>query len=555
MVVGQRLISRQDTAKSLQMFGALCDILQISQESAELANVLERSLEFLVSLPWLALEAQGAVFLVDSGQDVLVMTAQVGMSDAVQTMCHNVAFGHCLCGQAAASRQVLFADQVDERHVREYPGMGPHGHYCIPLHADGVLHGMLTLYVNEGHVRQQAEEDFLVAVADIMGGVIQRRQTEEALRKSEERFQLAIRGTSAGIWDWDLATNTVYFSPRWKSILGYTEDEIAHDFCEWESRLHPVDRQRALDTVQDYLSGKTRNYELEHRLRHKDGSYRWILARGAVVRDDDGVPFRMVGSHLDITERKQLESDVRHHEVELLAARTIQQRLWPQQAPRLPGFDIAGAVFPATFAGGDHFDFFKLPDGSLALVVADVSGHGVGASLIMASAQAYLRALLDSNVSLDAILSRLNTAMLRDTDKLVTLIGGGLDPQTRVFTPINAGHPPGHVFDASGEIKHRFESKALPLGVVSDETFAFGEPILLEPGDLLLMNTDGALDAMSPAGEMFRSERLFDVVRENRDLPAADMIREIHEAIEDYRGSCSVRDDVTVLIVKVAPEC
>ncbi len=138
----------------------------------------------------------------------------------------------------------------------------------------------------------------------------ERRNVEDALRESEERFLLAVRGTDAGIWDWDLRTNTVYFSPRWKSMIGYAEDEIADDFSEWERRVHPDDRERATATINEYLEGRSPQYEFEHRLRHKDGSYRWILARGVAVHDETGHPYRMAGSHLDMSALKQAQAEL-----------------------------------------------------------------------------------------------------------------------------------------------------------------------------------------------------------------------------------------------------
>jgi PAS domain S-box-containing protein len=140
------------------------------------------------------------------------------------------------------------------------------------------------------------------------------QQSRQDVQKSEERFSLAAQGANDGLWDWDLRTDVVYFSPRWKSMLGYEDDEIPHHFNEWLKRVHPEDRERAQETIQDYLNGLTASYRLEHRLQHKDGSYRWIVARGALLRDKDGMPYRMAGSHTDITERKLAEERLREKE-------------------------------------------------------------------------------------------------------------------------------------------------------------------------------------------------------------------------------------------------
>ena len=130
----------------------------------------------------------------------------------------------------------------------------------------------------------------------------------------EQDFSLAVFGAYDGLWDWDIRTNTVAFSTRWKAMLGYQEDEIGNDFEEWQSRIHPDDREQALDTLAAYLEGEAPFYELEHRLRHRDGSYRWVLARGMALRDEQGEPYRMAGSHTDVTKRKEAEEQLRESE-------------------------------------------------------------------------------------------------------------------------------------------------------------------------------------------------------------------------------------------------
>lgn len=133
------------------------------------------------------------------------------------------------------------------------------------------------------------------------------RRADEALK----RFQLAMKGTSDGLWDWNLVTNEVYFSPRWKSMLGYADDEIPKTFEQWEQRIHPDDVDRVKSCQDDYLAGRTEKLEVEFRIYHRDEGYIPVLARAYAVRDDDRRPRRLVGTLIDMRGMKEMEEAVR----------------------------------------------------------------------------------------------------------------------------------------------------------------------------------------------------------------------------------------------------
>ncbi len=140
--------------------------------------------------------------------------------------------------------------------------------------------------------------------------IAERSLMEEALRKSEERYALAAQGANDGIWDWDFETGEVYLSPRWKEMLGYEEGEFLDSAIEWRRSIHPDDYDRVIATGRAFLKGKILAYQLEYRLRHKDGSYRWVHARAVCLRNAAGRAYRMAGSHTDITERKAAEEKI-----------------------------------------------------------------------------------------------------------------------------------------------------------------------------------------------------------------------------------------------------
>ena len=145
--------------------------------------------------------------------------------------------------------------------------------------------------------------DFAVALARI-GTQLSHKRAQEALRESEERYALAARGANDGLWDWNLQTNAIYFSPRWKNMLGYQENEIKDNPEEWFDRIHEADRDRVKEEIASHQKGSVPQFESEHRVLHKDGTFRWMLSRGLAVHSESGKTLRMAGWQTDITEGK-----------------------------------------------------------------------------------------------------------------------------------------------------------------------------------------------------------------------------------------------------------
>jgi PAS domain S-box-containing protein len=179
--------------------------------------------------------------------------------------------------------------------------------FGVPIHANSEVLAVLLFCKRDRSIMEPRIVELVNAVATQLGSHIQRKQAEEELRKSEERWQLVLKANQDGIWDLNLQTNEAFRSARWQEIIGYSDSEIDSSNTAWIDRIHPDDRSRVQAAIQDYLDRQTPNYAAEYRLQCKDGSYKWVLARAQAVWDKAGNPLRMVGSMTDISDRKEAE--------------------------------------------------------------------------------------------------------------------------------------------------------------------------------------------------------------------------------------------------------
>jgi diguanylate cyclase (GGDEF)-like protein/PAS domain S-box-containing protein len=233
----------------------------------------------------------------------------------------------------------------------------------------------------DGHPRQYliVAQKYHHSQAAVFVGldITERKRVEEALRESQERYALAVRGANDGLWDWNLRTATVYFSPRWKSMLGYGDRDIGNSPDEWLKRVHPEELDWLKAQIEAHIAGRSPNFEVEHRMLHRDGTYRWMLSRGLAVRDGE-IAYRMAGSQTDITERKRAEEQLLHDALHDSLTGLFNRALFMDrlshaidQAQRQSHY-----LFAVLFLDLDHFK-----------MINDSLGHMIGDELLIAIAR------------------------------------------------------------------------------------------------------------------------------------------------------------------------
>ncbi len=208
--------------------------------------------------------------------------------------------------------------------------------------------------------------------------VTERKTSEEALRSSEERYALAVRGANDGLWDWNLTNDKIYYSPRWKQMLGYKEDEAGDSPMEWFSRVHPDDIHRLKAGIAAHLEVLAPHFENEHRMLHRDGSYMWILSRALAVRDSNGKAYRLVGSQTDITDRKLVEERLMHEAIHDVLTGLPNRALF---------MDLLSRSLGRAKRRGDYLFGVLFLDVDRFKVINDSLGHTIGDQLLISIAR------------------------------------------------------------------------------------------------------------------------------------------------------------------------
>jgi len=291
---------------------AIDSILQYSLKTTSLESILNFALRQILSITWLAFEGRGAIFLTEE-PDTLVMKVHANLSEEIAKSCARIPFGRCLCGRAAQTQLTQFADRIDERHEITYPGIQPHGHYCVPIVSAGKTLGTLNIYVHESSAYRKRDDRFLQVIAGALAGIIERRRAEEMLRESEGRFRTLFEQAADLIFLLEIQPDG---GPIIRDVngailrvLGYRREEAIGrpiSFLEAE----PDGVRKTMDRVRDASVEGAFALEVKHRC--KDGAVR--VFECSVTEMRIGAKRFGISLERDVTERKRAEEALRKSE-------------------------------------------------------------------------------------------------------------------------------------------------------------------------------------------------------------------------------------------------
>ncbi len=393
----------------------------------------------------------------------------------------------------------------------------------------------------------------------IQQNITEQKRALEALRVSEERFRQVAEMSGEWLWEQDAQGRYSYCSGAVRQILGYAPEEIIgmpylnlltdEDKKHWTADLPPTQE------VHEPF------FRLVNRYRHKDGHEVFTESTGEPIFGADGKPVKWRGVDHDITARRHYETERRRaeeerHELEI--AKQIQLSLLPKSALKQQDFEVAGICLPATHVGGDYFDYFYSND-TLNIVIADVSGHSVGAALLMAGVRSTLKAEARKadpsrpDQGAADILLALNELLHEDlngSDLFISMFYLRYNPKLRQLCYANAGHNLPLLWREGEAACWELDTEGMVLGV--GKKVIFEEKCLrLQAGDKLLLYTDGITEAQNPAGEFFGVGRLCELFAGQKQESPETAIANILEALRGFCGSQSFQDDVSMVVLRV----
>ncbi|MEO5358041.1 MAG: PAS domain S-box protein [Nitrospirae bacterium YQR-1] len=310
--------SEERIADSALAQGVMNLILNVSLELIPLKEKLQKILDILSNVPWISeSSSMGCIFLIEDNPDMLVMKAHRRVPLKLFETCTNIPLGKCLCGTAAQTGKTIFKSSVDNEHEIQYDALYNHGHYCVPIKSKKVVLGVISIYVKEGHTYDKSEETFLLSVADVLAGVVERKAVEDriermeileqSLQESEKKYRQLVELAHEGIWVTDKNFNTTFVNKAMADMLGFTIGEIL------SRRMFAFMDIPDIETAKKYIEGSRQGLTNHHDFAfiRKDGTKIYTMVSAAAVMDEKGNYDGTIAFLTDITKRKEAEKTLK----------------------------------------------------------------------------------------------------------------------------------------------------------------------------------------------------------------------------------------------------
>jgi len=382
---------------------------------------------------------------------------------------------------------------------------------------------------------------------DVMDGcvIILREITERQFREEAEKLARAVEQTEDSVVISNTQGVIEYVNPAFEKTTGFSREEAVGNTPRiLKSGFH--DDAFYMDLWGKLLRGESFLGTVLN--KKKNGELYWSEQTISPIKDKDANITNFVSVLKDITELKAKHEQ----DIQLEVARKIQQGFYPKEFS-VPGFDTAGASYPADMTGGDYFDYMTTPDGSLWMVVGDVSGHGIGAALVMAETRAYVRAYIKSMTSPGEILTKVNQELTAngEGERFVTMILAQIDTRHLTLRYANAGHVPGYLLSNSGEVISEMGYRDQPLGVLRDYEYSSSDQVALYPGYISAFLTDGITEAMNFDNVQFGRQKALEIIQQHRQFSSPDIIDRMYQTVQAFSENQPQEDDITLVVCKL----
>jgi PAS domain S-box-containing protein len=391
------------------------------------------------------------------------------------------------------------------------------------------------------------EAGAFTGVLKMVSDVTEHKRAEQERQRARETVLLlseAVDQTADSVIVTDASGRIEYVNPAFETTTGYTREEALGSTPRLlKSGQH--DERFYKEMWEQLLAGQPFRGTLVN--SRKNGEHYWAEQTITPMKDAHGSITHFVSVLKDVTEARRNQEQ----QSQMRLAREVQQSFYTAIVP-VRGFDIAASSHPADQTGGDYFDVIQAADGSCYIAIGDVSGHGLGAALVMATTRAYVRSFAALGLDVAEILARLNQVLVADLqeNRFVTLLLARLDPNNRTLEYASAGHVPGFVLNRAGETEEVIDSTGVPLGLFNGPEFST-RMFQLECGQTVVLCTDGASETFTADDEEFGFDRMLENVRAHLHEGPREIAEGIYLAARTFAGGERQYDDITSVIMRV----